>query len=116
LTPTSQDSRWTITPEQATGQLQPGESVAAQFQASYLGSGVDEAYRSIDLVLNQYYLAPTMRYAVPEVVVPVPFRLELDAPAPNQPNKALALDGKDDAIAIASSALQLPDGPLTFEA
>jgi len=116
LAPTSRDSRWTITPQHASGQLKPGESIAAKFQAGYLGEGVDEAFQGIDLVLNQHYLAQTMRYAVPTAIVPVPFRLELESPSLNQPNRALALNGQNDAIAIASNSLQLPDGPMTIEA
>lgn len=116
LTPTSRDSRWTMTPANVTGQLQPGESTATDFQVDYLGDGIDPAFHGIDLVLAQDYLTDSTRYAVPEVIAPVPLRLQLESPSPGVPNRALALNGTDGAIAIASDALRLPDGPMTIEA
>ncbi len=116
LTPTSRDSRWTITPDHTHGHLKPGESEEVEFHAGYLGEGLDEAFHGIDLVLAQDYLARTTRYAVPEVTAPVAFRVELEPPSADMPNRALALDGQNDAISIASSELKLPNGPMTVEA
>ncbi|XZE54327.1 LamG-like jellyroll fold domain-containing protein [Planctomycetaceae bacterium SH139] len=116
LTPTSPDSRWRVRPDHVHGRIAAGSKETVQFEIDYLGPQIDESFRALEFVLAQDYLTKTARYAVPESRTLAEFDIDMDPSLPAGPNMALALDGRDDAIALESSRLDLPEGPFTMEA
>ncbi len=115
IVPESEDNRWVMTPDHTHDRLLPGESKSVEFQFSYSGSEIDEAFRGVNLILDQDYLAETTRYTIPTLTVPVSVEYEFDPPEGNLENRALRLDGVDDTIAVASKDLNLGQGPFTVE-
>jgi hypothetical protein len=115
LTPSSADSRWQISPNHVHGRLEPGERRELPFQLTYSSRRIDDAFRGLEFVLAQDYLTETTRYSVPESRTPAPFELDFDWGTPTGPNRALAVDGQNDSVAIDSSRLALPAGPFTVE-
>lgn len=115
LTPSSGDRHWSFAPNHAHGHVEPGESQTVRLDIAYNHSGLDSGFQPITLTLAQDLLARTTRYAIPETTTSVPLELTIPAPTADAPNRALALDGRDDALAVPSSKLKLPQGPLTVE-
>lgn len=116
LTPSSRDSRWSISPNHTHGHVKPGESQKITFHVSYNGKTLDDSFQGIDLVLAQDYLARTTRYAIPEVTTSVDFKIDPEMIKDDAANRALSLNNPGDAIEIDSSELKLPEGPFTVEA
>jgi len=115
LSATSRDSRWLVSPDHVHGRLEPGESQTFEFYAKYYGK-MDDTLQGIDLVLQQDYMSKTTRYSIPETRTPLPMKAEWkEPPTGERPNRALMLNGKTDAVQIASEDLKLPDGPFTLE-
>src|SRR6056297_434950 len=115
LTASSGDSRWRVTPDHVHGRLEPGERREMAFRISYSSPHLDEAFRGLEFVLDQDYLSETTRYMVPESWTPAPFELAFEPGKSTAPNRALAVDGENDSVAIDSSRLALPAGPFTAE-
>lgn len=116
LTPSSADSRWSISPNHTHGHLEPGETTTSTFRISYRAPGVDDSFRPVEFVLAQDYLARTTRYRIPETRTAAEYEIKMTVSSTEVPNRALTLDGKNDSVKVASSALKLPQGPFTFEA
>ncbi|MCA8996150.1 MAG: metallophosphoesterase [Planctomycetaceae bacterium] len=115
LTPHSADNRWVFHPDHDHGQVKPGETATLTFSASYLSKTLDDTFDAPFIVLSQDYLAPTTRYTIPEITTPIPVDLQLPEPPSELANKALQLDGVDDAVVVPSNVLNLPQGPFTVE-
>lgn len=116
LTPVSDDSRWVFSPDHDHGRIEAGDSATVEVAMEYVGEQVDEGFRSVELKLAQEYLTDTTRYTIPAVTVPVPMRIELSASSGSLANRALRLDGENDAVRIVPEAAELPQGPFTLEA
>ncbi|PQO46430.1 LamG-like jellyroll fold domain-containing protein [Blastopirellula marina] len=115
LTPSSRDSRWTISPDHTHGHIKPGESKKVSFRVSYDGDSLDTSFHGIELVLAQDYLARTTRYAIPESRTPVELQFDPEMVKQDAPNQALSLDQSGDTVAIDADQLKLPQGPFTVE-
>lgn len=116
LTATTADRRWAVSPDHTHGHLKAGESSTVIFAIDYRGDSIDSEFQGIDLLLAQDYLAPTTRYSIPESRTTLPFKIEMAEPTVATTNRALSLDGQDDAVAVPCSSLKLPQGPFTLEA
>ncbi len=118
LTPASKDLRWEASPDHLHNKLLPGETHTVEFKAQYRGSGIDQFFRPIEILHSQDYLAETTRYSLPQTSTPVEIKVVVPQLASSEqlPNRALYLDGEDDAVMVASDALKLPQGPFTMEA
>ncbi len=112
LTADSEDSRWTFTPEHHHGTLPPGGRAKLEFQATRIGSPIDESFRDPRLTLEAEYLAPGFRYTIPkrELAVPVSF----PASRTDVPNRALRFDGREDFLRVPSHSFD-PGETLTLE-
>ncbi|MBB01099.1 MAG: hypothetical protein CMJ47_00470 [Planctomyces sp.] len=113
FTPQSEDSNWMFNPTHTHGQLEPGESTTVPLAMRYRGT-IDDSFSGVQLNLDQDYLAPTSRYAAPTSITEVPFDIQMPVEA-SEENKALSLDGKDDAVLVAPEHVQLEQGPFTLE-
>lgn len=115
LFPESLDSRWAAWPDHAHGTLKAGESRAFPFRFTRVSDELDASFRPIDIAVRMEMLLPGARYTVPESRHEIPLDARLSAPARPAHESVLRLDGRDDALRIASDALALPDGPMTLE-
>ena len=115
ITPTSRDSHWMLFPSHIHGKLAPGKSQKIKVNAEYSTAGLDNAFRGIDVVLSQDYLAKTTRYSIPDVSTKVEFDLQITEPAADVVNKALQLNGRNDSFEIPAAKAKLPQGPFTVE-
>lgn len=116
----SADPRWRFEPGRRELRLAPGASVDVDLAAERAAAPWTGTFRLPELAVRADYLAETAaadwRVDLPERA----FELELDLralPAPRRPaeERALALDGRDDWLAVPSRAVPLPDGPFTLE-
>ncbi|MGD9690758.1 MAG: LamG-like jellyroll fold domain-containing protein [Phycisphaerales bacterium] len=112
--PDSADARWIFEPDHAHARVEPGASKTFEFRVVRAVGHADDWFRDAAILLNTDVLMPGHRYALPERTL----ALDVDAdalPSP-RPGRDLAMkfDG-DDALAIASDELNLPDGPFTIE-
>lgn len=114
LTPSTRDRNWFLAPNHVHGTIKPGERQQIEFIATYNHDELDSGFDAITMKLDQDYLARSTRYAIPTTEVGVPLTLEM-APQADAPNRALVLDGRDDALAIPAEELRLPQGPFTLE-
>ncbi|RJP32831.1 MAG: hypothetical protein C4547_13070 [Phycisphaerales bacterium] len=110
----SRDSRWRFAPDHDHAVIQPGDTCAFRFNLRRSSSGWDRAFRSPQLVLDVDYLTDGARYPCPQRRISVPLDLTLPRPPEPAVESALVLGG-DDALAVPSESLALPDGPLTLE-
>lgn len=117
IEPHSADSRWLVTPEHAHLELAPGASAHAKLRATRPAGALDASFRPLELALHVEYLAEHARIPLPRRELDAPFA-RASVPPPSEPatEHALALDGKSAHLALASSLLELPDGPFTVEA
>jgi len=115
LTPTSRDNRWRFSPDHTHGLLPPGESKEVTFRYRYKANQLDDSFDLFRVVYSQDYLAPTTRYAIPDVTAEVDLSVDVQGIlARDSTNRALRLAG-DEAIKVANSAIDLPQGPMTLE-
>lgn len=118
FTPRSGDRNWSFAPNHAHGHVEPGGTDTIQLNVAYNHDKLESGFQGVSVTLAQDLLGKTTRYSIPDTTTSIP--LTLDIPVPEDvgsvPNKALALDGRDDALGVASRQLQLPQGPFTFEA
>lgn len=115
ITPTSSDSHWMLFPSHIHGKLEPGESKKVKLDAEYSTAGLDNAFRGIDVVLSQDYLAKTTRYSIPDVTTKVEFDLQITEPGEDVANRVLKLNGRNDSFEIPAAKVKLPQGPFTVE-
>ena len=115
LTPSSHDLHWSFTPSHAHGHIEPGQSAKIQIEMAYNHPHLDSGFQGVDLVLTQDVLTRTTRYSIPEVRTQMPVTIEIE-PDADAPNRALSLDGRDDALRVPSDRIKIPQGPFTFEA
>lgn len=113
VVPDSGDSRWTWSPDHDHGLVPAGASREFLFRVNRQGDPLDSSFRPLDVVVHQDMLAPSRRYAIPDVRVEVPLLLDLVAPARPAVEHALVVDGGH--ARVPSAALELPDGPMTIE-
>ncbi len=111
----SADSRWMYSPDHAHARVAPGKKGSFEFMVRRPAASADAYMRPIEAVVDADVLMPGHRYALPTRRTPLPVSLE-GLPAPEVPtsNVALSFDG-DDAVRIANSNIDLPDGPFTLE-
>lgn len=115
VTPTSRDSHWMLFPSHVHGKLKPGESRQVKLNAEYSARALDNSFRGIDVVLSQDYLAKTTRYTIPDVTTKVEFELDVTEPTGEVANRALRVNGRNDAFFIPAAKAKLPQGPFTVE-
>jgi hypothetical protein len=115
LTPRSRDPRWRFFPDHTHGTLEPGAGREVRLRASYRGRTIDESFEPVQVVLAQDYLAPTTRYAIPEIAADVPLTLDATLLEKQPVNRALMLDGEGDCVRVDAGMVPLPQGPLTLE-
>ncbi len=109
------DSRWTLSPQQQHGRLEAGATGAFEVRVTRPSGGLDDAFHVPELAFEIEYLAAGVRYTIPRITTELPLDLDLSAPAVPRTERVLALDGDHDCLALASDALEVPDGPLTLE-
>ncbi|MHC5003350.1 MAG: LamG-like jellyroll fold domain-containing protein [Planctomycetota bacterium] len=114
LVPQSDDRRWRFAPDHDHGLVAPGASRTFAFHLSR-SPGLDEGFRVPHVAQRMDYLAPSMRYPIPERLREIP--VTADVPVPPRPDRELVLDvaGAGDALRVPSDLLHAPDGPLTLE-
>lgn len=95
LTPDSGDSRWHFTPDHNHATIRAGDSREFVFGVRRAESTADADLRTIQLVLDQDYLAPGFRYPLPTQRTEVPIRVMLTEPRilAGAPESALRVDG-----------------------
>ncbi len=95
LTPHAADSRWHITPDHNHATIRAGDSREFVFGVQRAEGTADADLRTIQLVLDQDYLATGFRYPLPTQRTDVPIQVMLTEPAvtPQAPESALRLDG-----------------------
>jgi hypothetical protein len=116
VTPDARDARWAFAPDHDHGQVAPGGRRAFKFGVRR-GAGVadDESFRLPEFVVKTDLLTDAFRYTLPESRTPLPLDL---APVrlASPDDRVLAVDGAGAHVAVPSSDLPLPDGPMTLEA
>lgn len=115
---TSNDPRWTFTPDHVHGRIGPNGTMRGEVTVTRPAGSMDQGLQLPVMDLGFDYLTDSARFAVPRRQEYLPFDLS-SVPAPPVPTteQVLALSGSDaDYVSVASSELQLPDGPFTLEA
>ncbi|MDY7109313.1 MAG: metallophosphoesterase, partial [Planctomycetota bacterium] len=115
IAPTSADSRWFFTPDHNHATIKPGDSYTFRFRTERMADSLDCAFRTPALSLQMEYLAPSLRYAIPESVSDLPMVADLESPPRPAVEHVLVLDGEDDCLRVPNELLTVPDGPLTLE-
>lgn len=116
VTPDSQDSRWLFAPDHAHKTIEANEHHVFHFAARRASGTLDASYRPANLDVQVDYRGDGIRVPLPMRTWEVPLDLAR-LPAPPKPavERVLELDGKNDALAIESTKLSLPEGPFTVE-
>jgi hypothetical protein len=111
----SDDSRWHFEPDHRHGAVAPGATAEFGFRARRGSGPVDDAFRVPRFVQQIDYLGDGLRVPTPEVALDVPLQADLAPPPRGAGEMGLVLDGRRDALRVASDQLALEDGPLTLE-
>lgn len=109
----SEDSRWSFTPDHRHGTLPPGGNATLRFQATRVGSPLDETFRDPRLILEADYLAPGFRYTIPKRVLAVPVKFAENSNL-SEVNRALHFDGVEDFLKVPSAGFD-PGEAITVE-
>lgn len=115
LTPETDDGRWNAAPDHLHGTLMPGASQTFAFSVSRPGVGFDDAFDELRFAIDRDYLTESQRYSIPTTTAGANLTVDLDALPPATEDRALVLDGKDDAVRVDSAVASIPDGPFTLE-
>lgn len=113
--PTSQDPRWSFTPEHQHVRVEPGSSATTRFVASHPPEMVDGALSSPIVSAFPIYFGETTRFELPTLCHPVAVALPTGT-APRTPERELALrcDGVDDCLEI-HAGTSIDPASFTFE-
>lgn len=115
LAPHSADSRWWFMPDHAHTTLAPGDTQRMVIRVDRMGGQtIDRAFALPELSVRLDYLTEGFRYAVPEKMVAVPLKVELNQPQRPATERALRT-GENAVAAVESAQIQHPDGPFTLE-
>lgn len=114
----SDDLRWTITPDHVHGRLEPNGTLRGEVLVTREGSSIDPGLRLPTMDLGLDYLTETARFSVPRRELLLPFDLSTVPPPPvPTAERVLELSGSNASYAsVGNSAFTLPDGPFTVEA
>ncbi|MEM7755215.1 MAG: LamG-like jellyroll fold domain-containing protein [Planctomycetota bacterium] len=115
LTPVSDDSRWTASPDHTHGVIPAGASRVYDFRVSRTAGSADAALRGLDLAVDFDLKTDAFRYTIPTVHIEVPVDLS-DVAAPSLGYDGALRTGDGAYAEVASDAFDLPDGPFTLEA
>ncbi len=113
---TSQDPAWSFKPEHLHAKIEAGATKSFPFQVQRTAGGFGKSFRGPQLTLAVDYLDAKVRVTLPRREVPVPVTLattpegHFEGASPG----ALRLQ-HNSCVRVASSAIRLPDGPLTLE-
>ena len=116
LTMHSEDSRWEFSPEHAHVEIPPRGDTRIRLSAGRIPSPLGRGYRSPMIGLDAEYLGEGVRIPLPRRDSVLPCVLSVSGAGSGDDDRAIRLDGQDDYLSIASSAMHVPDGPLTVEA
>lgn len=116
LKPVTGDRRFVFSPDHVHPTLAAGETLTQTFRVRRRAAPMDENFQLPELEVAADWLGEGLRVGVPARRVPFRFR------SPGFPvtgaatiDRALSLDGRDDALALESADLALPNGPFTVE-
>lgn len=115
MSPSSEDSRWSFSPDHQHGTLDAGGSAEFAFHMQRVGGRLDDTFRPAEIVLDCDLLTDDRRYAMPRSVTAVPVRADLAPPAVPEWEMTAEFNGSNAAIVIPSDEVALPDGPMTLE-
>ncbi|MEO1512481.1 MAG: LamG domain-containing protein, partial [Planctomycetota bacterium] len=102
-------------PDHTHGRIEPGDTRQLAFDIRRPAGGLDDAFDSLRFALVRDYLTRSQRYHIPEVHAEVPVRIDVASlPAPTR-DRALRLNGQDQAVLVPSEVASVPQGPFTIE-
>jgi len=117
LTPMTGDRRFAFSPDHLHPTLEPGGTLEAKFRVTRRATAIDENFQVPELEIGADWLGEGLRVGVTPRRAPFRFLSpRLSASPRSREDRALLLDGRDDALILENKDFQLPDGPLTVEA
>ena len=114
LVPASSDLRWSFSPSHAHGTIAPGAIERFTFLAARPAHDAGP-WRRPSVTLSCDILGESRRYPMTPRTLEWPMVPQLEEPVLPASERAIALDGEDDAIIVSPEASDVPDGPLTVE-
>ncbi|MEL7237503.1 MAG: LamG-like jellyroll fold domain-containing protein [Planctomycetota bacterium] len=107
LTPTTDDSRWTVRPEHAHVKLEGEASATVTFDVVRADDSLDNAFRVLTIDTDAELLTDSARYTIPRQQTLVPFTVAPGWQPGVTPGQTLAVDGEG-GLMVASRDVRLP--------
>jgi len=116
VVPESDDSRWTFTPDHVHATIEPGSRASIELSMHRPSATLDDAFRLPVASVQVDYLGEDLRVPLARREWAMPLDLaRLPLPPVPESERAVVLDGVDDALLVGAHEVVVPDGPFTVE-